>query len=56
MYRVGNGSVRQARLQSAGNACAPDTLINMTGESIKTTVEKGEKAIFWPRRPATRRM
>lgn len=44
MYRVGTGSVCQAGLQSAwGTPVAPDTLINMTGESIKTTVEKGDE-------------
>ena len=44
MYRVGTGSVCQAGLQSAwGTPVVPDTLINMTGESIKTTVEKGDE-------------
>ena len=44
MYRVGTGSVCQAGLQSAwGTPVAPDTLLNMTGETIKTTVEKGDE-------------
>jgi len=44
MNRVGTGSVCQAGLQSAwGTPVAPDTLLNMTGESIKTTVEKGDE-------------
>ncbi|MBO4393017.1 MAG: hypothetical protein J5800_01625 [Spirochaetales bacterium] len=44
MNRVGNGSVCQAGLQSAwGTPVAPDTLLNMTGETIKTTVEKGDE-------------
>ena len=44
MNRVGTGSVCQAGLQSAwGTPATPDTLINMTGESIKTTVEKGDE-------------
>ena len=44
MNRVGNGSVCQTGLQSAwGTPVAPDTLLNMTGETIKTTVEKGDE-------------
>ena len=44
MYRVGTGSVCQAGLQSAwGTPVTPDTLLNLTGESIKTTVEKGDE-------------
>ena len=44
MNRVGTGSVCQAGLQSVwGTPVAPDTLLNMTGESIKTTVEKGDE-------------
>ena len=43
-YRVGSGSVCQAGLQSAwGTPVAPDTLLNLTGETIKTTVEKGDE-------------
>lgn len=44
MNRVGTGSVCQAGLQSAwGTPVVPDTLLNMSGESIKTTVEKGDE-------------
>ena len=44
MNRVGTGSVCQAGLQSVwGTPVTPDTLLNMTGESIKTTVEKGDE-------------
>ena len=44
MYRVGSGSVCQAGLQSAwGTPATPDTLINMTGETIKVTVNKGDE-------------
>lgn len=44
MNRVGTGSVCQAGLQSAwGTPVVPDTLLNLTGESIKTTVEKGDE-------------
>ena len=44
MNRVGNGSVCQAGLQSAwGTPVVPDTLLNMSGETIKTTVEKGDE-------------
>lgn len=44
MNRVGTGSVCQAGLQSAwGTPVAPDTLLNMSGETIKTTVEKGDE-------------
>ena len=47
MNRVGTGSVCQAGLQSVwGTPVAPDTLLNMTGESIKTTVEKGDEPSF----------
>lgn len=43
-YRVGSGSVCQAGLQSVwGTPVAPDTLLNLTGETIKTTVEKGDE-------------
>jgi len=44
MNRVGSGSVFQAGLQSAwGTPVTPDTLINMTGETIKVTVNKGDE-------------
>lgn len=44
MYRVGSGSVCQSGLQSAwGTPATPDTLINMTGETIKVTVTKGDE-------------
>ena len=42
--RVGAGSACQVGKQSIwGTAVVPDTLINMTGESIKVTVEKGDE-------------
>ncbi|MBO4393407.1 MAG: hypothetical protein J5800_03600 [Spirochaetales bacterium] len=45
MYRTGTGSVCQAGLQSAwGTPVTPDTLINMTGETIKVTVNKGDES------------
>ena len=44
MYKVGTGSVCQAGLQSEwGTPVVPDNLLNMTGETIKTTVEKGDE-------------
>ena len=42
--RVGAGSVCQAGLQNAwGTPATPDTLINMTGETLKVTVTKGDE-------------
>ena len=44
MYKVGTGSVCQAGLQASwGTPVPPDTALNMTGETIKTTVEKGDE-------------
>lgn len=44
MHKVGVGSVCQAGLQSAwGTPAVPTNLLNMTGETIKTTVEKGDE-------------
>ena len=44
MHRTGIGSVCQAGLQNAwGTPATPDTLINMTGETIKVTVNKGDE-------------
>ena len=44
MYRVGTGSVCQAGLQNAwGTPATPDVLINMTGETLKVTVNKGDE-------------
>ncbi len=44
MHKVGTGSVCQAGLQASwGTPVPPDTVLNMTGETIKTTVEKGDE-------------
>ena len=44
MHKVGTGSVCQAGLQASwGTPVPPDTLLNMTGETIKITVEKGDE-------------
>ena len=44
MHKVGVGSVCQAGLQSAwGTPAVPTNLLNMTGETIKATVEKGDE-------------
>ena len=43
-YRVGTGSVCQVGKQSVwGTSVVPDTLINMTSESIAVTVTKGDE-------------
>ena len=44
MHKVGVGSVCQAGLQSEwGTPVIPNNLLNMTGETIKTTVDKGDE-------------
>ena len=44
-FMVGNGSVCQAAEQSAwGTSKTPDTLINMTSESITVSYQKGDEA------------
>ena len=44
MHKVGVGSVCQAGLQSEwGTPVVPNNLLNMTGETIKTTVDKGDE-------------
>ena len=44
-FKVGSGSACQAALQSVfGTSVAPDTLLNMTGESISVTYQKGDEA------------
>ena len=44
-FKVGSGSVCQAALQSTfGTSVTPDTLLNMTSESIAVTYTKGDEA------------
>lgn len=44
-FKVGSGSVCQAALQSTfGTSVTPDTLLNMTSESIAVTYQKGDEA------------
>lgn len=44
-FKVGSGSVCQAALQSTfGTSVTPDTLLNMTSESISVTYQKGDEA------------
>lgn len=55
-YRVGAGSACQAGKQNAwGTPVVPDTLINMTGESIKVTVEKGDEGNLLASKTANQR-
>lgn len=55
-YRVGTGSVCQAAKQSAwGTSATPDTLINMTSESINVTVEKGDEGNLLASKTANQR-
>ena len=43
-FRVGSGSVCQAAKQTTwGTSVTPDTLLNMTGESITVTPERGDE-------------
>ena len=44
-FKVGSGSVCQAALQTTwGTSVTPDTLLNMTSESIAVTYQKGDEA------------
>ena len=55
-YRVGSGSVCQAAKQTAwGTPATPDTLINMTSESINVTVEKGDEGNLLASKTANQR-
>ncbi len=55
-YRVGTGSVCQAAIQSEwGTPVVPDTLINMTSESIKTDAEKGDEGNLLASKTANQR-
>ncbi len=55
-YRVGAGSACQAAKQNAwGTPVVPDTLINMTGESINVTVEKGDEGNLLASKTANQR-
>lgn len=55
-YRVGTGSACQAAKQTAwGTPATPDTLINMTSESINLTVEKGDEGNLLASKTANQR-
>jgi hypothetical protein len=55
-YRVVAGSACQAAKQNAwGTPVVPDTLINMTGESINVTVEKGDEGNLLASKTANQR-
>lgn len=55
-YRVGAGSACQVGKQNAwGTPVTPDTLINMTGESVNVTVEKGDEGNLLASKTANQR-
>ena len=55
-YKVGAGSACQAAKQDAwGTSVEPSVLINMTGESINTTVEKGDEGNLLASKTANQR-
>lgn len=55
-YRVGAGSVCQVARQSIwGTPVVPDTLVNMTSESINVTVEKGDEGNLLASKTANQR-
>ena len=54
--RVGSGSVCQAAKQTTwGTPVTPDTLVNMTSESISVTVQKGDEGNLLASKTAAQR-
>ena len=55
-FRVGSGSVCQAAKQTTwGTSVAPDTLVNMTSESISVSVQKGDEGNLLASKTAAQR-